>query len=219
MAGYIFIPVPTPEMIEFAQSWAAGRNAKLANNANKQPYQVLCNDNGGKGYRRQNGLGVLRKLATADKLYILAHGHSLGSVAIGAARGAKRRQQPSGKVEWVGGKLKKYSADELAKLLEDEGLGKTFIDLRVYACGSAIAPTPPGQHPGTTVAFADGLKNAMKARGYNSISVTGYEGALESGYSERHEKGASGQWTKEPHKGVEIKSEWFPAKSHSVVFR
>jgi hypothetical protein len=211
MAGYIFIPVPTPEMLEFAQDWDAGRLAK-----GKQPYTVLRNhfDSGpGKGLARGLGYGVLRNVTSGDKLYILAHGHSLGSTAIGVRRGAKKvivLAKPS----WTGGTMKQYGPDELAAVLEKEGLVKSFVDLRVFACGSANVPAAPG----VTASFAQGLRDAMRALGYNSVRVTGYEGALRTSYAQQHDPDNFGKFTTSEHKGVEIGGEIFPASTRKIVF-
>ena len=118
MAGYIYLPVPTTEMLEFAKDWQDGQRAK-----GKTPYQVLKNFQSGwrKGAVRGLGFGVLRNVTAADKLYILAHGNSLGSVKIGAKRGATRAG-----LRWTGGTAKKYDSDELAEVLQAEGLTTGF---------------------------------------------------------------------------------------------
>lgn len=211
MAGYIYLPVPTHEMIDFATDWQDGQRAK-----GKVPYQILKNFESGwrKGAVRALGKGVLRNVAAADKLYILAHGNSLGSAAIGAKRGATR----SG-LAWTGGTSKKYTPDELADVLQAEGLPTNFVDLRVFACGSATTPATGA----ATASFAQRLKNAMVALGYNAIIVTGYEGALKTSYSQRKDASTPSGWTPDDRKGSIVKDahgglEVVPASTKKVTF-
>src|SRR4051812_10893045 len=127
MAGYIYLPVPTQEMLDFATDWQDGQRRK-----DKVPYTVLYNYVKGwrKGFVRGIGRGVLRNVNNTDKLYVLAHGAALGSRRIGAERGAHRVIE-RGVPGWDGGAMKSYTTGELAKVMEAEGLRKTFIDLRV----------------------------------------------------------------------------------------
>ena len=105
--GFIFVPIPTPEMEEFVAQWHAGRRQN-----HKAPYTVLRTPDTGlaKLYRRRHGLGVLRFLQHTDKLYVLAHAYApvrgTGAVAIGNARGANKVFTERGQSEWVGGKNK-----------------------------------------------------------------------------------------------------------------
>jgi hypothetical protein len=206
MAGYIYIPAPTPEMREFAKDWQDGQRRK-----GKTPYVILQNYDSGwrKGFLRAIGRGVLRNVQAADKLYILAHGAALGSRFIGAERGAVKQG-----TNWVGGTLKKYSPDRLAQVMKDEGLKTGFQDLRVFACGSALIKA----NSAMTISFAGGLKNALVALGYANIRVTGYQGSVRSSYSVRQVPGQMGQYTAGEHKGVEIGGQIYPADTHKVVF-
>src|ERR1700749_3318754 len=85
MAGFIYFPVATEEMIDFAIDWQNGQKAR-----GWVPYPILKNYESGwrKGFVRGIGRGVLRGLSAQDKLFILCHGASEGSSKIGAERGA-----------------------------------------------------------------------------------------------------------------------------------
>src|ERR1700744_6226532 len=98
MAGYIYLPVNTEEMRNFAKSWREGQREK-----GKRPYEVLKNfeEGFGKGLLRGIGLGVLRGLSGQDKLYVVCHGRGKGSSNIGAARGADKIQNGP-LVRWEG---------------------------------------------------------------------------------------------------------------------
>ncbi|HET9646440.1 MAG TPA: hypothetical protein VFP68_24475 [Burkholderiaceae bacterium] len=195
-------------MLEFAETWREGQRAK-----GKTPYELLYNENSGwlKGTRLGLGLGVLKKVTAADKVYIVCHGNPNGSRNIGANRGATR-QSSAGIDQWEGGTLKQYDAAGLANLLNREGLPLQFIDLRVFACGSGVVPD------GSAESFAQGLAQAMRALGYRSIRVTGYLGAVRSSYAIRQVPNQLGEYTDDRHKGVEINGEILPAHTHKVVF-
>lgn len=206
MAGYIYLPVATAEMKEFARDWQDGQRRK-----GKVPYAILHNYESGwrKGFLRAIGRGVLRNVLASDKLYIVAHGAALGSRFIGSERGAVKKGN-----DWVGGTFKKYSPDQLATVLKNEGLRTDFIDLRVFACGSALVP----QGVNATVSFAQGLKNALVGLGYAHLQVTGYQGAVKASYALRQVPGHFGQLTAGEHKGVEIGGHIYPAGTRKVVF-
>ena len=215
MAGYIYIPVPTPEMLEFARAWQEGQLEKQngqPEESKKEPYEILRNYESGwrKGAVRKFGFGVLRNVTHNDKVYILAHGATLGSRDIGVNRGATRG---NGVNEWVGGMYKGYSPKALANVLKKEGLPEQFQDLRVFACGSAIIPPA-----GAVLSFAQELALAMRVLGYNQIRVTGYMGNVRPSYAIRQISGQPGNYTEGPHKGVEIGSQIFRASEHKVVF-
>lgn len=208
MAGYIYIPIPTLEMLEFAQDWQDGQRLK-----NKEPYQILKNayDSGWrKGAMRNLGFGALKNVTAVDKVYILAHAAALNCKIV-ANRGATKQ----GLNNWVGGTPKSYSPQALATVLRNEKLPLTFSDLRVFACGSGIVPAD------STVSFAQGLAQALRFLGYAHISVTGYLGNVKTSYAPRKEQNAAGQLTQTFHKGVEITNigtEIFPASSRKVTF-
>ena len=68
-----------------------------------------------------------------------------------------------------------YPATQLARHLEKEGLPQNFVDLRLFCCSAGLGTT----HNGNPVApYAQRLKAALTALGYNSIIVTGYSGDL-----------------------------------------
>jgi len=210
MASYIYIPVATPEMFNFAVDWQQGQIRK-----GKQPYQILSNNESGlfKGIKRKCKLGVLRNVCVGDKVYILAHGHGSGSSAIGARREATKVKS-LGVDNWEGGTLKKYTPQALAKVLKDEGLRQGFQDLRVFACGSANIP--PKER--ATASFAQGLAESLRDLGYNSIRVTGYQGMVKTSYAHRSLAARSDQYSPDKHKGVVIGGQILPASTKRVVF-
>lgn len=208
MAGYIYIPVPTPEMLNFAREWQAGRQLK-----GKQPYAILRNYERGwrKGAKRKLGFGVLRNVTSADKVYILAHGSSQGPKDIGAERDV-RLQNVNGEEKMVGN-YKGYTPEQLANVIDSEGLPKDFIDLRVFACGSAKIP------PDALIfSFAHALALLLRNRGFNQIRVTGYPGNVWTSYTNRQIAGKAGMYTEKPHKGITIDAEIYRAKAHKVVY-
>jgi|GEM_PF-1798019 len=207
MAGYIYLPVATQEMIDFAKDWQNGQTAR-----GWVPYPILKNYESGwrKGFVRGIGRGVLRGLSAQDKLFILCHGASRGSSKIGAERGAKQVYK-KGVPEWEGGVMKAYDPDELAVVTEKEGLLKSFVDLRMFACGSALIPATQAK------SFAERYALAMGALGYNHLRVTGYLGAVRSSYATR-QVGMTG-YTQNTHKGVELQDGGIErAANHILVF-
>jgi hypothetical protein len=193
MATYIYCPVMTGEMIAVANTWNNGRVAR-----GKAPYQVIgASDSGaGKMLRRAFLGGKLDQVQDNDKLYVLAHGYQSkeahGALVIGAQRGdyvASGRSLTGYAVQaapGVGPKL--YRAVTFAKHLEDEGLSKGFIDLRLFCCGSGL----DGKQNGVNYApYASRLKAAMVARGYTQIMVAGYLGDLGADHMPRFAPGTS----------------------------
>ena len=73
MAGYIYLPVPTPEMIGEAKLWREGQADK-----GETPNGLLYNFEKGfrKGFVRNFCGGVLRNVVATDKLYVLCHGET-----------------------------------------------------------------------------------------------------------------------------------------------
>lgn len=148
MTIYIFLPVPTQEMKDFA--------IKLR----LPPQQVLHNyftSGMGKGIMRFFG-GCLSSLSPADTLNLICHGATGGSTKTGADRN---------------GVLKAYTPEQLAEVIMKEGLPKTFINLKLLICGGALDRNPSSRGK---PAFAKGCFDALKARGYGNILVTGYCG-------------------------------------------
>jgi hypothetical protein len=207
MAGYIYLPVNTEEMRNFAKDWREGQREK-----GKRPYEVLKNfESGfGKGLVRGIGLGVLRGLSAQDKLYVVCHGLPTGSRATAAARGAaKIRNGPI--IRWEGGTYKVYKPDELAAVMEKEGLLKSFVDVRLFVCGSAVVPQ------GEAKSFAEKVFDAMKAIGYNHIAVTGYLGSVGGQYG-RRPIGNGGERTVAKYKAVDIGQKTFRPSDYKEIF-
>jgi hypothetical protein len=173
MSSYIYLPVPSDEMMGFANDWngydgrdrgldgrpieATGRRKK-----GKLPYAVLFNDSDRwrtKGKSPKSGVGCLSVVGPGDKLYVLAH-MDADSFKIGG--------------HWDG-KPRGFGPADLAKAIQREGLTPFFRDLRLYACGSGIpAATGPS--------FAKELLAELQELGYSSIRVRGYNGDLRTRY-------------------------------------
>jgi hypothetical protein len=238
MAGYIYLPVPTHEFIDYTDRWGLQRAWRLG----KPHHEVLQNKYTGwrKGFWRRLGYGVLKLVQPDDKLYVMAHGirriHDgidIGVQTIGAFRGGTLRVVNDERT-WEGGIKKAYSPEELAELLEKEGLTKHFQDLRIFACNSARSLDPHRQdlrvvpcnsaltidplHNFDGSSFAQRLGLAMKQRGYFSIKVTGYLGNVKSSHAQRHVWGAPGKLTPRRHKGTEIDGVLYRASAHKVVY-
>ncbi len=175
MPTFIYCPVMTGEMAHLAAAWNQGRIAK-----GKAPYTIIgAGDTGiGKGIRRIFG-GHLSDVGGGDKLYVLAHGRMLpgehGALIIGVKRGAFVLGGSLQGYTVQGGHWKSYTPPVLARHFEKEGLTKGIVDLRLFCCGAELAT----QQNGVAVQpFAQRLKAAMVARGYNAVTVTGYLGDL-----------------------------------------
>jgi hypothetical protein len=205
MAGYIYLPVATQEMVGFAKDWQAGQKAR-----GFVPYEILKNYEAGwrKGFVRGVGRGVLRNLSAQDKLFVLCHGKARGSNQIGVARGAKLEIK-AGVGEWEGGRMKAYDPTQLALVTQKEGLLKSFVDLRLFICGSAVTPAGQGQ------SFAQRYAVAMGILEYAHLRVTGYLGSVRSDYAQRN---LGTGLTPETHKGVEINGSVQRAANHTLVF-
>lgn len=207
MSGYIYLPISTQEMHDFCDFWTIGQKEK-----GKTPYKILENKHSGvvkKVFR--NFDGVLKNVNSLDKVYILAHGAALGSSYVGAPLGAKK-VIVRGYEGWTGGTLKKYSPIELAQLLKKENLPLNFVDLRVFACGSALIPNKDG----ITASFAQRLANELRNIGYRNIKVTGYLGTLQADYCIRNLSG--GAFTDTCHKSVYLECSLMPASLGKVIF-
>jgi hypothetical protein len=193
MPGYIYLPVATQEMLD-----EAGKFQRSQQTNHKTPYSILHNyESGwGKGFMRSLGLGVLRNVAAEDKLYLLCHGDTMGSSATGARRGAKKDGR-----HWVGGTLKKYSASRMATVIKDEGLVASFVQLRVYICGSGLVPN------GAARSFAQDLAVELGSLGYQHIRVIGYLGEVKTG------DGLEVLLADGPRGGG-----YYPAEDHKVAF-
>jgi hypothetical protein len=205
MAGYIYLPVATEEMMGFARTWQEGQKDK-----GRVPYEILKNYESGwrKGFVRGIGRGVLRNVVAQDTLYVLCHGAAAGSSKIGAERGGKQVLK-KGVPEWEGGVMKAYTPDQLAVVMRDESLLKSFVDLRMFVCGSALIPASQAK------SFAERTALSMGALGYTHLRVTGYLGAVRSDFTFRTK---GNKLTDERHKGVEIGHAIHRASEHTLVF-
>ena len=196
MSGYIYIPIPTDQLIMVAEMW---RESQIRG-SKQQPYSLLYHSTMKgrvKGFVRYLGWGVLRTVTVYDKVYVLCHAD--GDDKSGARTLGARYVKD--------GPSKTYSHEDLAITLQKEGLPLDFHDLRVYACGSGNIPAQVG----FTKSYAANLYDAMKQAGYKNIKVTGYRGKLY--FSSR-----TTFFGKTFKRGVTIDNEVFPASTNKVVF-
>lgn len=169
MTEYIFLPVPTAEMQDLAQSMLDARHGSPL------PVPALLRnyfaEGAGKGIVRWLGKGCLRGVGGNDKLYLLLHGTGTpGSRVVGANRnhgiaGAAKR-------------YKHYTPVEIAELLEAEGLTKSFGDLVLLCCGAGLEG---GDDPAYAKSFGERVYDAMLVAGYPNITVTAYQGNVKPG--------------------------------------
>ncbi|MCO1334624.1 hypothetical protein MO867_09760 [Microbulbifer sp. OS29] len=164
---YIYIPINSSEMQEYAQELAKAWNIPVN--------QILANKfSSGVGkamYRWVNQ--CLSKLTAADTLYVVTHGTGAGDGQfIGAERSSSDSKQKkvymNGMPHWEGGEWKTYSPQQLANTLVKEGLPINFVNLHVCACGS-------GYDGEKLRPWAQRMHQAMAAT-YRNIRVTGYRG-------------------------------------------
>jgi hypothetical protein len=148
MATYIYLPIPTQEMKDFASKLNLGGEYTLNN--------CFLSGNG-KAIARFFG-GCLGSLKAWDELLVICHGAGGGSRFTGAQRE---------------GQLKKYDPQALVRAMEKEGLTKSFINLKLLICGSGEAT-----NAGVTNPFAERVCAEMKQLGYSNIRVTGYLGEV-----------------------------------------
>lgn len=158
MSAYIYLPVPTAEMLKIANAIISVRSdLRILQNRHVAGWR--------KGVSRSFGGGCLRALSASDTLYLVLHGTGLaGSSYIAAKRTATD--------------VKRYTPIEVAELLEAEGLSKNFRHLHLYCCGSGLVG---GKDPQLHKSIAQRVWSAMKSRGYNVIRVTGYLGDIKTG--------------------------------------
>jgi hypothetical protein len=146
MATYIYLPIPTQEFREYAR--------KLE----QPPQNTLCNpflSGKGKAIARFFS-GCLSGVKPWDELLLISHGNTTGSNTTAGKRGNS---------------TKVYTPVQLARAIEEEGLTKSHITLKLLVCGSARNEGLQGGDP-----FGKRVCAAMKDRGYNKIEVTGYHG-------------------------------------------
>jgi len=153
LATYIFLPIPTQDLLRYAEKWNKGRIDK-----GKQPYHLLFHHGINKNIRRTLGMGVLQRVASGDKLYVLAHGH-VNRKVICAEEGGRQ-----------------FEPDQFAAYLEKEGLRKDFRDLRIFACETSERPET-GE-----LSFAEELMLSMRKAGYAHVTVSGYSGITNTNY-------------------------------------
>jgi len=221
MATFIYIPVATPEMLEIARQWNAGRQVQ-----NRMPYEVIANDTEGgwKAIRRAIGTGLLERVDPGDKLYVLSHGilptGSRGAANVGNKRGGVLEKTMLGGLQVIGGTYKLYNDATFARHLEKEGLSKDFVDLRLFCCCSGLE----AKHKGNVLSpYALRLRNALANRGYQAVRVTGYLGNL-SPYSYYYRSGTV-ELIEENTRGmgptIDVDGERAPMyfKDHAVTFR
>jgi hypothetical protein len=214
----IYLPVDTPEMRAFAADWNDGRAAK-----GKHRHQIIrCRGTGaGKAIRRV-GFGALRNVGAATKVYILTHGIKSGAGVmpaswVGARRGG-HQQYHRGVPRWVGGQLKQFTPDQLARHVDREGLSHAIQDLRLFSCGAGV------DVDNNTRSFGHRFREALRARGYANVRLTAYTGNLQSAYATRSVTPGYTASTAAPHltehlyKGVQLGGTYYPASSRRVYF-
>jgi hypothetical protein len=148
MAKYAFVPIPPEEMLKFARALKLGQGAILSN---------AFVSGAGKAVSRFFG-GCLRHLSAKDMLFVVVHGSGGGSRKVGAERN---------------GVMKVYSPEQLADVLQKEGLTRSFVDLRLAVCGSAENKALAG-----LPSFAERLGAELVGAGYSNIKVMGYKGLV-----------------------------------------
>ncbi|WP_444920156.1 hypothetical protein ACJJID_14940 [Microbulbifer sp. CnH-101-G] len=165
--SYIYIPINSDEMQEYAKSLAGAWNIPVN--------QILAN-------KVTSGIGkamyrwvdkCLSKLRPEDTLYIVTHGTGApDGQMIGAERSVGKNVQKkvyvNGMPKWTGGEWKTYTPAELASTLIKEGLPANFVNLHVCACGS-------GYDGENLRPWAQRLLQRM-ATTHGSLQVTGYRG-------------------------------------------
>lgn len=153
MAKYIYLPVPSAEMVELAEDMASAISIPKTNiMANKVEKGV-----GKAMYRWINK--CLSDMKSTDTVYILLHGNGR---ADGKQVGAQRNDTFGDGKSW-----KTYTPTQLASTLGKEGLPTSFVDLHLCACGS-------GYDGDKLRPWAKRLKDQMST--YSNIKVTGYLG-------------------------------------------
>ncbi|ALN74599.1 hypothetical protein [Aureimonas sp. AU20] len=119
----------------------------------------------------------LGTIAQDDILYILAHGsYKSGSVIAGTVKGL------------FGQKTARKTAAELASELVKHKLSKSFKDLRLLVCWGGYVGASTAWNDGkathnlnrkaSDAPFAGQLCSALKAKGFNRLTVTGYTGSV-----------------------------------------
>ncbi|BBM01779.1 hypothetical protein [Microbulbifer sp. GL-2] len=164
---YIYIPINSDEMQEFAKDLAGAWNIPVN--------QILANKvTSGVGKAMYRWVDkCLSKLTPSDTLYIVTHGTGApDGKMIGAQRNSGKNKQKKvyvkGMAQWQGGEWKTYTPTQLASTLVKEGLPANFVDLHVCACGS-------GYDGSELRPWAQRLLQQMGSS-YRSLQVTGYRG-------------------------------------------
>jgi hypothetical protein len=105
------------------------------------------------------------------------------------------------------GRYKTYSPEEMAALLEKEGLTKAISRVNVFSCGSGLASI---QIP----AWAQRLKEQMIRIGFLEVAVGGYTTDLYPSYTFRYVAALTGiQLSQGTHKGAYTEGSFIYRKS------
>ena len=162
MAEYIYLPVPTKEMIEFANKFKDARLKKTNTDVGILKNYFVSGML--KGVSRHLFGGCLRAVHQGDSLFLILHGAGVaGSRFIGAKRN---------------GGQKKYTPEQIARTIEKEGLPKSFEDLFLLSCGGGLDVDDGGR---LHKPFVAKVSAALKDLGYSRIRVTGYMGDVKPG--------------------------------------
>lgn len=190
---YVYLPVGTREMLDFADHWNADLRAKGAAEC-----PIICNSSSGflKAARRICGDGMLRMVGALDTLFVIAHGDGSGSRRIGAERSGRKTDGPIS--TWTGGVMKSWTAPSFAEHLQKEGLRADFIDLRIFACGSGLAPRSPEIPRKDRIPFAEGLFRSMRKLNFARVEVSGYLGSVRNAEGPKVEYVQGGGFTLVP---------------------
>jgi hypothetical protein len=208
MAGYIYLPIPAADLLDFAAEWRAGQERK-----GKNPYPLLYHNIVGgaaKVFVRKMGFGLLRNLQPADKLYVLMHGASNGPLVIADKKLKRDPDSVKAMPRYIGGVQHQYTAHELALILRDEGLPRSFQDLRIFACYS-------GAYRGN-LPFGLLLREEMRLLRYGHLRVIGYIGETSGEFRKRTSPDDNRKETTGEYKGVTIAGGSYPASTRRVYF-
>lgn len=204
---YVYIPVYSDALVKTATNFLAlvapNQNATTSILFNKS--RITKSIERVLGWKR-----VLSCVNPGDTLYVLAHGNGANTIVIGEKtvswkdelRAQSRTSDKDKKEEWSESnknlerskRFKSYSAPELAWVMSEEGLKKSFVDLRLLSCGAGLSISKQtitgreelvkllksnGKNPTKMhldKSFAEGLLIALQQRGYDKVTVTGYLG-------------------------------------------
>lgn len=193
MANYIYLPVNSAEMREFADNVKDQLKVPATN--------ILANKvSSGVGKAMYRWIDkCVKNVGANDSLYIILHGSGVAdSKKVGAERNIGNNKQTKvhvrGVPEWTGGKYKTYEPTHLASTLKKEGLTTLVTDIHLLTCGSGLE--------GKMKSWAERLKDALKNHCKN-LTVTGYKGNISV-----FEKKVT----------IQVESEWHSMKDEAVSF-